>query len=132
MHDSAASGNEFFKCDFCAQPWSEDRPMVEGHRGSLICGSCLRVAWLHVTGLHATGPNGAANAGPMSDEASCALCLMHKREPAWQSPSTEAWACRWCLTKSAEMLERDPDVAWTRPEAAAGTGQAGPASSGPA
>ena len=35
-------------CDFCEQEWTDDRPMVEGHRGSCACGSCVRIAYTDV------------------------------------------------------------------------------------
>ena len=31
-------------CDFCHRAWTEDVPMIEGHRGSCICARCLTVA----------------------------------------------------------------------------------------
>ena len=37
-----------FLCDFCRQEWTTAIPMVEGHRGSLICGSCLTIAYTEV------------------------------------------------------------------------------------
>ena len=46
MHDPNATGVDYFICDFCRKPWTDDRPMVEGHQGSLICASCLTLACL--------------------------------------------------------------------------------------
>ena len=34
-----------FLCDYCGNTWSDDRPMVEGHRGSLVCARCLSLAY---------------------------------------------------------------------------------------
>jgi hypothetical protein len=110
-----------FVCDFCGQHWAEDRPMMEGHKGSLICGRCLAVAWRAVA---------VENAGVVVPEhIACALCLLNKSGDYWQSPlrvavvgdavdtSPEpgACACRWCIEKSAGMLEKDPSSGWKRP-----------------
>lgn len=31
-------------CDFCGTDWDEVKPMLEGHRGSVMCLDCLRRA----------------------------------------------------------------------------------------
>jgi hypothetical protein len=109
MHDQDADGNDFFKCDFCLQPWSEDRPMVEGHRGSLLCGPCLSMAYRFAI---LTDPP----SGPMGDQGSCALCLQHKDKAAWESPLAPAtWACAECITNAAKMLSKDPEINWKAP-----------------
>lgn len=110
-----------FICDFCLRPWADDRPMVEGHRGSLICSDCLTLAfdelWNRLAGAHA--------------DRACTLCLEQRREACW-SPQT--WppagpgvvpnlpistapplACKRCTKQSTVMLERDPDSNWKRP-----------------
>jgi hypothetical protein len=107
MHDKAAEGNEFFKCDFCRRAWAEDRPMVEGHQGSLICSSCLSTAYTDVV----LADGGTQLAGGM-----CTLCLEQRDDPQWQSPLfEEARICRRCIKQSAGTLEHDPDHAWKRP-----------------
>lgn len=107
MHDTSAEGNEFFKCDFCRKPWAEDRPMVEGHHGSLICAACLTVAYAEV--VNAAG--GAEHSGRK-----CTLCLEHRDEVQWQSPMfPENCACRRCIKQSAAVLEHDEEYAWKRP-----------------
>lgn len=96
-----------FLCDYCGSVWTEELPMVEGHKGSLICGVCLREAYRRVVLLN-------ENSG--EEGYSCALCLLTKSEPAWRSPSTGATACTWCIKKSAGMLAKDPDLGWKKPE----------------
>ena len=109
MHDETGEGNDYFKCDFCMRSWAEDRPMVEGHKGSLICGSCLSLGY-RLTKL--TDPP----AGPMGDLESCVMCLQHKDKAAWESPMTpRTWVCEECLGNSAKMLEKDPESGWKRP-----------------
>ncbi|QOJ00827.1 MAG: hypothetical protein HRU70_10110 [Phycisphaeraceae bacterium] len=95
-----------FLCDFCGSTWTDDLPMVEGHQGSLICARCLAVAYRQVI---------LANDNSAPEGYSCALCLLTKPEHAWLSPATGAVACRWCVNKSADMLEKDPDMGWAKP-----------------
>ncbi|MFG0285699.1 MAG: ClpX C4-type zinc finger protein [Phycisphaerales bacterium JB039] len=108
MHNKDAQGNDHFLCDFCHSPWSEDRPMVEGHRGSLICARCLTLAFRAI--VHEPV---AADC----EQGECALCLQYREEPTWPSPLDETIrACYRCVTQSARVLEKDPDFAWQAPE----------------
>ncbi|MEC9373745.1 MAG: ClpX C4-type zinc finger protein, partial [Planctomycetota bacterium] len=70
MHDPTASGNDFFKCDFCRRGWSEERPMIEGHQGSLICGPCMSAAFVDMA------------AGEQRAEAgyTCTMCLEERKD----------------------------------------------------
>jgi hypothetical protein len=66
----------------------------------------------------------------------CSLCLLNKRGDYWQSPvrasvvaplageakggvdiepEPGAVICRWCIERSAGMLEKDPESGWKRP-----------------
>ena len=108
MHDQDAQGSEFFKCDFCLSPWAEDRPMVEGHRGSLICAKCLTLAWTEVitnsTGVH------------LPPEITCTLCLEPRTDLCWHSPArAEAYACRRCVNQSGRILAKDKESGWKIP-----------------
>ncbi len=109
MHDIAADGNEYFKCDFCREVWAEDRPMVEGHRGSLICSHCLTVAystvWLAKAGV------------TVSETSTCALCLEHHETPHWDSPLYPGtYACKRCINQSARILQKDVESGWKIPQ----------------
>jgi hypothetical protein len=95
-----------FVCDFCHTPWDGAFPMVEGHRGSHICGRCIAVAYTE-TDLHSP----AQAAAPRK----CTLCLAEKTDPGWESPVTGAWACRTCIKRSAGRLHKDPDWDWRKP-----------------
>lgn len=92
-------------CDFCAQPWTEQRTMVEGHHGSCICAECLGAAF---RALVLDGRDDGA--GP------CTMCLESRAEPhvrGGQRP--EARICRRCTRMASVILERDPDAQWSRP-----------------
>ncbi len=94
-------------CDFCLAEWTEDRPMIEGHHGSVICGNCLRVAYTAVC---------LAETDDASEDCMCTMCLERRSDPAWQSPvRDEAVVCRRCIKLAARQLERDPDLGWQRP-----------------
>ncbi len=112
MHDHSVQGNDFFKCDFCHKPWADDRPMVEGHQGALICSQCLTPAYVDI--VHAGG-------GKELVEAKCSLCLEARPEAKWASPLfPETIACRRCIKQCAGVLEHDEDHNWKRPAAGPG------------
>lgn len=116
MHDPTQEGTPaFFICDFCRRPWSEDRPMVEGHQGSLICGPCLTVAYAEL----------ALNESPsIATGATCTMCLEERKQPAWRSPMfDEAIICLRCVKQSATTLEKDEESGWRRPGQKAGHGR---------
>ncbi|MCB9838657.1 MAG: hypothetical protein H6813_04900 [Phycisphaeraceae bacterium] len=110
MHDPAHQGTPaFFVCDFCRKPWSDDNPMVEGHRGSLICASCLGVAYVEIN----------AAQDPTGDESTvkCVMCLEDRPGAHWRSPlHDEACICKRCCRQSATTLANDPDFQWNKPE----------------
>ncbi|MBL8989977.1 MAG: hypothetical protein JNJ48_00190 [Phycisphaerae bacterium] len=117
MHDPTAQGTDFFKCDFCRRPWREDRPMVEGHRGSLVCADCLTAAHLEIVNEKRPGHR-------PPEHGACTMCLERRDEPHWQSPLFDgAFICRRCIRQSAQTLAKDPDSGWTRPGAPATAGQ---------
>lgn len=105
--DEANAQMSDFLCDFCGSEWTEELPMVEGHKGSIICGACLREAYRRIV---------VQGASLAEEGYSCTLCLLTKPEPAWVSASG-AVACRWCIEKSASMLVKDSDSGWQAPTA---------------
>ena len=94
-------------CDFCAGEWTLERPMVEGHHGSCICGSCLRVAYTELV---------LAKGGDAPKGYKCVLCLEQREDPGWQSPAREVCVCRRCVKQSAGVLGKDADIAWSKPK----------------
>lgn len=107
--DPSMMSPEDFLCDFCMHHWTPERPMVEGHRGSLICGRCLTVAYaaVHVLGAGEPAPEGET----------CLLCLSQKLGPHWRSEVVDArpLVCADCLNQAARQLEKDRDSDWKRP-----------------
>lgn len=105
---------EDFLCDFCGNHWTEDRPLVEGHQGSCICGHCLTIAFTELTIAKVGEP-------PQPGER-CILCREDGRdEPHWRSPVFDGEgeeavvACRRCIKQSAGVLHKDRDLSWTKP-----------------
>src|SRR5262249_3299675 len=94
-------------CDFCGAEWVESLAMVEGHRGSTICGRCLTAAYeaLVVRGDDAV-PRGYR----------CTMCLEERPDVAWRGTRPDAVACRRCVNQSAGVLSKDKESGWTRPD----------------
>ena len=118
MHRPGSNPNNMqltdFLCDFCGKPWDGAFPLVEGHQGSLICGSCLTVAYTQLV-------HHESNAAPTGYK--CTLCLEHRDQPAWQSPLREqAVVCLRCVKQSATTLHTDPEWDWSKPPAPARSG----------
>lgn len=106
--DPANMTAEDFLCDFCLNHWAEDRPMVEGHRGGLICGECLTSAYRLLILQH-----GGTRVEP---HVNCVLCLLHRDVEHWVSPRDSGVVlCRQCLELGIRTFERDPESGWTRP-----------------
>ncbi|MEM9166576.1 MAG: hypothetical protein AAGB48_06075 [Planctomycetota bacterium] len=99
-----------FICDFSLRPWDGAFPMVEGHRGSLISGDCLTIAYADVILSQRTSIE--------PGQYTCTMCLESRNEPCWQSPARpEAVICRRCIRQGATRLEKDPDWDWLKPTA---------------
>jgi hypothetical protein len=104
---------EDFMCDFCGRTWREGMAIVEGHRGSLICGDCLAAAYRAIV----IGDAAAAPAGY-----TCSLCIETRAEPGWSNPDQPkdlpvASVCRRCTKQSAAVLAKDKDYGWVKPVA---------------
>jgi hypothetical protein len=107
MHEVRPDGTVIASyCDFCRARFG-DAAMVEGHQGSLICLSCLTVAYAEV----ALGGGGQEHAGKR-----CTLCLEERSQAQWESPAAGgARACLRCIRQAATALEKDPETGWRRP-----------------
>ena len=95
-------GMVVISCDFCSTDWDEVKPMIEGHRGSILCLSCLKMALVDIAA--------------QPEEFSCTLCIregLPESLPRWQSPlRPEAVACQDCVHQAARTFDRDKDVDW--------------------
>lgn len=101
-------------CDFCGTDWDAyapacSRPMVEGHKGSVICLECVK---------QALGETREAEG-----EYFCSLCIrdgIPADLPRWKHPgakpspglNADACLCRDCLYQAAGRFSKDPDVDW--------------------
>ena len=91
-------------CDFCGTEWDQVRPMIEGHRGSILCLDCLRLAESEMA------------AGP--DPFKCTLCLrdLPQDVPSWrhrqkpQAANPDAALCADCLKQATRAFADDPEV----------------------
>ncbi len=90
-------------CDFCGTDWDEVLPMIEGHRGSVICLECVKQA---IDGI-----------APVDVEVQCAMCLqpVPAGSPRWrpdaaESANPEAAICTDCMKQAAGAFSKDPDV----------------------
>jgi len=104
-------------CDFCLQTWTEERPMVEGHQGSCICGDCLADAYRVLVMVESAVPETPSK---------CILCLELRSEPSWHAPADTATArvdgvqpsaCRRCVRQSAAVLQKVSEFGWRKPTA---------------
>lgn len=104
-----------FLCDFCRREWDGQFPMVEGHKGSLICGDCLTIAYTE-TVLH------NLNSAPKGT--TCTMCLEERGgggDNMWLGPhegdetAPRAAACERCIKQGAGRLHKDEDWDWKKP-----------------
>ena len=89
-------------CDFCGTDWDGRFPAIEGHRGSIICLECLKIALKELA---------AGNA-----EYACVLCLRERiaaAKPRWAHGNhPQTYACADCVDQAAGAFDKDPDVPW--------------------
>src|SRR3954468_3714691 len=89
-------------CDFCRTDWDGVSPVIEGHRGAIICLECLKLA---LENLHSG-----------NSTYKCILCLREPLPPSLarfehaNSPAT--YACEGCIHQTADVFDRDPDIDW--------------------
>ena len=103
-------GGVVISCDFCGTDWDELVPMIEGHRGSVLCLECLKAAH--------------DQARPQDPLFSCTMCLREGLPvdlARWTHPSPSPTAnrlaviCADCISQAAGTFSKDPDVDWMRP-----------------
>lgn len=98
----------FLACDFCGIDWDMERPMIEGHKGSILCLDCLGRA--------------IDEASSSSEPFDCTLCLVEREPPMarWAHPepgedaNAAATVCWDCLQQADRTFARDKDTDWSR------------------
>ncbi|MEX0654932.1 MAG: hypothetical protein WD534_15525 [Phycisphaeraceae bacterium] len=99
-------GGIVISCDFCGVDWDEERAMVEGHQGSVLCLDCLKLA--------------LDQSEPADESFNCTMCLQ-EREPGkrwWMHPAPqdlpgrnrEAAICWDCVRLAAKTYHKDKDI----------------------
>lgn len=102
-------GYVIISCDFCGVDWDEVIPMIEGHKGSVLCLNCMKQA-----------------IGQLVSETEpykCTMCvkdglpgdLRHWRHPSpTPSPGLNVGAimCIDCLQQANKTFGRDKDIDW--------------------
>jgi hypothetical protein len=101
-------GLVIISCDFCGCDWDEVQPMIEGHKGSVLCLDCLKLALHH--------------AQPSDEPFDCTLCLQQHTvgTRAWRNAQADpspglnpaAALCWDCVRLAAKTFTKDPDVPW--------------------
>lgn len=95
-------------CDFCGTDWDMERPMIEGHQGSILCLDCLARA--------------IDEARPSDEAFDCTLCLVEREPPMkqWTHPqpgedaNPKAIVCWDCIQQADRAFGRDEDTDWRR------------------
>lgn len=93
-------------CDFCGVDWDEVKPMLEGHKGSVMCLDCLRRA--------------LDEAGPAEEPFTCTLGLTEHDagKLCWRHPAPEpspglnadAVAAWQHIRLAAKTFQKDKDI----------------------
>ena len=91
-------------CDFCGTDWDQILPMIEGHRGSVICLECVKLA---LDGVAA-----------VDTAVECTMCLrpLQAGSPRWrrsqvpEHANAEAAICADCLKQAAGAFSKDREV----------------------
>ena len=95
-------------CDFSGEDWDEVKPMIEGHRGSVISLASLAMA--------------VEQAAESDKPFTCTMCLRDFEPPirCWRYPdppataNPEAVICWDCIQQADRSFARDPDTEWDR------------------
>ena len=97
-------------CDFCGKPsWASGEPCVEGHQGSIVCGTCLTKAFEEL--IVAKVEKEAAT--------KCRMCLEDRDDPFWLgSIEPIAPICKRCVKQSAGVLTKSKHWDWSKPKEA--------------
>ena len=113
MAQRIEDGGLIVSCNFCGTDWDGQWAAIEGHRGSIVCLECIKIAI----------DNQTLGAEPYT----CPLCLRDKIPasiPRWSHPNhPEAFACHNCIEQAADTFTKDADIPWKREGGASPTPQ---------
>jgi len=99
-------GGIVISCDFCGTDWDEELPMIEGHKGSVLCLACLKRA------LDEAKPADEPFTGTLclSEKPAGARCWLHPAAIASPGLNPDAPLCWDCIRLAAKGFHKDPDV----------------------
>ena len=91
-------------CDFCGTEWDQVKPMIEGHRGSVICLPCVK--------------SSITTNAESAEEFVCTLCLsaqpggttVWRPHPVAEKANPEAVVCESCIQQASEAFGKERNV----------------------
>lgn len=106
-------------CDFTGIEWDEEVPMIEGHRGSVICLDALALA---VTGVVEATEAVLGAFGEKGSGLECTMCTrpVETGQKIWRHPdppqdaNPAAVICWDCIQQADRAFAKDPDTSWER------------------
>ena len=94
-------------CDFCGDAaWSQGKPCIEGHQGSIVCGICLTKAYKELV----------LSKRELETEAKCRMFLENREDPVGLGAIEPiAPICKRCVKQSAGALTKSKHWDWSKP-----------------
>ena len=94
-------------CDYCGDAaWSLGEPCIEGHQGSIVCGSCLTLAFIALV----------LNKEEIKTKEKCRMCLEHREDPVWLGKIEPiAPICKRCVKQAGGALTKSKLWDWVKP-----------------
>lgn len=92
-------GGIVISCDFCGADWDEVKPMIEGHRGSVLCLECLKLA--------------RPKLAPSDTAFECRLCIQEKPAGTMSWSGTAiggapaARVCKPCVEQATRAFTKE-------------------------
>ena len=105
--DSENVQPEDILCDYCGEAtWSQNKPCIEGHQGSIVCGPCLTTAYRELVLLK----------NEQETTEKCRMCLEHREDPVWLGYiNPNAPICKRCVKQAAGALTKSKLWDWSKP-----------------
>ena len=93
-------------CDFCGEDWDEVKPMLEGHKGSVLCLDCLQRA---LSEAHREGGAFTCTMG-LTDHDENTLRWKHPDPTASPGLNPDAVVCWDNIRLAAKTFHKDKDI----------------------